>query len=446
MAAYISKSGRAHRHRCCSCLACDLSLSRARRLGDLNYRVERPNDEVRRAIASGDFLGLLQADQLKNAQRALQAFNDFHEAPIAFAPTYKYDSGTSVYDTSEKARTPSWTDRVLWRQRGEGSVTSLVYTCSQSVTCSDHKPVSSLLLWAPEPNGEPLPSPSYSSSGRFSTGEGSPEGRLSIDSDRADGGVRTSSGSPGAEPHGSVEGLPPVVPAEAVDLLGAADAPPSVGGGPGGSGAGVGSLIDDLDALIGGTPPPPPLPTAAAPPPVAFSSDPVEFADASAAAAAAGAAAVAPVTDLSDLMGAVVFSEGAATMADEAPNGFVSSAFIEPPTASPPDVPLFPADDLFGSSASSASANFGNGTLPPAPQAALPPAFEGGFPPAAMGAPLMPTEPPSAGLAAGGGAPTVIPPAPAAVARPTTMHPDDAIAFDDLGIGDLLGTMGTKKK
>ena len=96
-------------------------------LGDLNYRVERPNDEVRQKIGTGAFLPLLQADQLKNAQRTLQAFGDFHEAPITFQPTYKYDSGTSVYDTSEKARTPSWTDRVLWRQRGDGSVTSLAY-------------------------------------------------------------------------------------------------------------------------------------------------------------------------------------------------------------------------------------------------------------------------------------------------------------------------------
>jgi len=33
-----------------------------------------------------------------------------------FAPTYKYDVFCDDYDTSEKARVPSWTDRCLWKR------------------------------------------------------------------------------------------------------------------------------------------------------------------------------------------------------------------------------------------------------------------------------------------------------------------------------------------
>jgi hypothetical protein len=43
------------------------------------------------------------------------SFVNFEEGALAFDPTYKYDNGTTAYDTSEKARTPSWTDRILFK-------------------------------------------------------------------------------------------------------------------------------------------------------------------------------------------------------------------------------------------------------------------------------------------------------------------------------------------
>ena len=38
---------------------------------------------------------------------------NFKEADLDFDPTYKYDEGTNIYDTSKKKRTPAWTDRIL---------------------------------------------------------------------------------------------------------------------------------------------------------------------------------------------------------------------------------------------------------------------------------------------------------------------------------------------
>ena len=38
----------------------------------------------------------------------------FSEQEINFPPTYKFDKGTKVYDTSEKQRIPAWTDRILF--------------------------------------------------------------------------------------------------------------------------------------------------------------------------------------------------------------------------------------------------------------------------------------------------------------------------------------------
>lgn len=37
------------------------------------------------------------------------AFIGYQEASLTFRPTYKYDLGTSNYDTSEKMRIPAWT-------------------------------------------------------------------------------------------------------------------------------------------------------------------------------------------------------------------------------------------------------------------------------------------------------------------------------------------------
>ena len=80
-----------------------------------NYRIERPNEDVRQRIARNEWKSLLPFDQLMIAQQTGAAFEEFSEAELAFQPTYKYDSGTSVYDSSEKQRVPSWTDRVLWK-------------------------------------------------------------------------------------------------------------------------------------------------------------------------------------------------------------------------------------------------------------------------------------------------------------------------------------------
>lgn len=137
--------------------------------GDLNYRVELPNVDIRRLLSpympkdlppthdtpsnspspipsspvippatldeSGGppseahsdagltledtIANILQYDQLRKQQRESKAFVGFKEGNISFVPTYKYDIGTiGVWDSSEKARVPSWCDRVLWKVKG----------------------------------------------------------------------------------------------------------------------------------------------------------------------------------------------------------------------------------------------------------------------------------------------------------------------------------------
>ncbi|KAJ9469921.1 Type I inositol polyphosphate 5-phosphatase 13 [Diplonema papillatum] len=83
--------------------------------GDLNYRIDLPYDECLRHVAQKSWPALLCHDQLHKQKAAGEfSFHGFSDATPAFAPTYKYDSGTRTYDSSEKKRVPAWTDRVLW--------------------------------------------------------------------------------------------------------------------------------------------------------------------------------------------------------------------------------------------------------------------------------------------------------------------------------------------
>ena len=52
--------------------------------------------------------------QLAAQQGLGLAFQGWSEQAIDFAPTYKYDVESTVYDTSEKRRAPAYCDRVLY--------------------------------------------------------------------------------------------------------------------------------------------------------------------------------------------------------------------------------------------------------------------------------------------------------------------------------------------
>lgn len=109
--------------------------------GDLNYRIELPNDVVRGKSAAKDYAELRAKDQLRREQEAGQAFSGMLEGAIDFPPTYKYDRGTSKFDTSSKNRVPAWTDRILFR--GSKIREQRYYTSYPAITLSDHKPVAS---------------------------------------------------------------------------------------------------------------------------------------------------------------------------------------------------------------------------------------------------------------------------------------------------------------
>ncbi|XP_051903031.1 synaptojanin-1 isoform X3 [Hippocampus zosterae] len=85
--------------------------------GDFNYRINLPNEEVKELIRQQNWDALTAGDQLFDQKNAGTVFRGFIEGKLDFAPTYKYDLFSEDYDTSEKCRTPAWTDRILWKRR-----------------------------------------------------------------------------------------------------------------------------------------------------------------------------------------------------------------------------------------------------------------------------------------------------------------------------------------
>lgn len=109
-------------------------------LGDSNFRLNLNNEEVRRELVNKNpnyINNLLRFDQLTDAMKRGLIFRGFQEAEIKFRPTYKFDTGSDRYDTSEKARTPSWTDRIVYK--GD-NINTLAYS-DAPLYISDHKPV-----------------------------------------------------------------------------------------------------------------------------------------------------------------------------------------------------------------------------------------------------------------------------------------------------------------
>lgn len=119
-------------------------------VGDLNYRLNAPMDQIKNYIFHKRLAELFPFDQLKLQQAAKAAFCGFQEGPIVFAPTYKFTVGTKQYSSGAKVRTPAWCDRILFTTpKGVVSGVTLVpgsYRSHPDVLLSDHKPVSATFV------------------------------------------------------------------------------------------------------------------------------------------------------------------------------------------------------------------------------------------------------------------------------------------------------------
>ncbi|GJQ13577.1 hypothetical protein GpartN1_g5368.t1 [Galdieria partita] len=115
-------------------------------LGDLNYRINLPVEEVMSCIHQADWKHLREYDQLNLARKAKAVFQGFEEGVLNFAPTYKHEPFGDGYEEREEGglkRTPAWCDRVLWKAKQSSNIRQLAYQ-RHELYSSDHRPVLAL--------------------------------------------------------------------------------------------------------------------------------------------------------------------------------------------------------------------------------------------------------------------------------------------------------------
>uniref|UniRef100_A0A131YMI8 Inositol-1,4,5-trisphosphate 5-phosphatase n=1 Tax=Rhipicephalus appendiculatus TaxID=34631 RepID=A0A131YMI8_RHIAP len=115
--------------------------------GDLNFRVDDCTlEEMKASIENNTYSQMLSKDQLNRVRSKGEAFHEFCENDITFAPTYKFQIDRMGYNFSQ--RKPAWTDRILYRftKNAYENVTLDLkqhqYVSHDLYIQSDHKPVS----------------------------------------------------------------------------------------------------------------------------------------------------------------------------------------------------------------------------------------------------------------------------------------------------------------
>ncbi|RHN63128.1 putative inositol-polyphosphate 5-phosphatase [Medicago truncatula] len=115
--------------------------------GDLNYRINMSDGEIRKLVDLKKWNELMKFDQLSNELCKGHVFEGWKEGLINFPPTYKYEFNSDKHvggntQEGEKRRAPAWCDRILWLGKG---IKQLKYQSAEN-QLSDHRPVSSIFL------------------------------------------------------------------------------------------------------------------------------------------------------------------------------------------------------------------------------------------------------------------------------------------------------------
>ncbi|XP_056668667.1 phosphatidylinositol polyphosphate 5-phosphatase type IV isoform X3 [Monodelphis domestica] len=128
--------------------------------GDFNFRLNGGRMAVESILKQNLELNmseLLQHDQLLKEMKKGSIFKGFREADIHFFPSYKFDVGKDSYDSTSKQRTPSYTDRVVYKSRQKDDIFPVKYSSCPGIKTSDHRPVYGLFRVKVRPGRDNIP-------------------------------------------------------------------------------------------------------------------------------------------------------------------------------------------------------------------------------------------------------------------------------------------------
>ncbi|XP_072489046.1 phosphatidylinositol polyphosphate 5-phosphatase type IV isoform X2 [Notamacropus eugenii] len=128
--------------------------------GDFNFRLNGGRMAVESILKQNlemNMSELLEHDQLIKEMKKGSIFKGFREADIHFFPSYKFDVGKDSYDTTSKQRTPSYTDRVVYKSRQKDDIYPVKYSSCPDIKTSDHRPVYGLFRVKVRPGRDNIP-------------------------------------------------------------------------------------------------------------------------------------------------------------------------------------------------------------------------------------------------------------------------------------------------
>ncbi|CAD5124368.1 DgyrCDS12660 [Dimorphilus gyrociliatus] len=130
-------------------------------MGDLNVRLDSQCTLAKKLCQSKDptrvdfdYEDIKEYDELFKYKNEEKIFVGYHEGQIHFLPSYKFNTKGEGY---AETRTPSYTDRILYKTKRKGAMDCLMYDSIYEVNASDHKPVLAVVYATIRPGKDNIP-------------------------------------------------------------------------------------------------------------------------------------------------------------------------------------------------------------------------------------------------------------------------------------------------